>query len=109
MLVLGIVLTCLTGILLTALIGSRFSWTERIGLSFPLGMTLQTVVMALLDAVHIPLTAASVLIAGAVVFALLLFLVIRYRGIDSLSPTPAMPDDWRQMNLVWVLLPGLIV
>ena len=104
MLVLGIVLICLTGILLTAFNGSRFSWTERIGFSFPLGMTLQTVVMALLDAVHIPLTAASVLIAGAVVFALLLFLVIRYRGIDSLRLTPAMLDDWRQMNLVWVLL-----
>ena len=104
MLIFGIVLTCLSGILLTAFISSRFSWTERIGLSFPLGMTLQTIVMALLDLVHIPLTAASVLTAGAVVFALLLFLVIRYRGIDSLRFTPAMLNDWRQANLLWVLL-----
>lgn len=50
----GIILTCLSGLLLTGIIGTRFSWTERIGLSFPLGMTLQTVVMALLDLMHIP-------------------------------------------------------
>lgn len=104
MLTLGIILTCLNGILLTALVGSRFSWTERIGLSFPLGMTLQTIVMALLDLLHIPLTATSVLLGGLLLFALLLFVVWRYRGIDSLRLTPAMLDDWRQANLVWVLL-----
>lgn len=104
MLTLGIILTCLNGILLTALVGSRFSWTERIGLSFPLGMTLQTIVMALLDLLHIPLTATSVLLGGLLLFALLLFVVWRFRGIDSLRLTPAMLDDWRQANLVWVLL-----
>lgn len=108
MLTLGIILTCLNGILLTALVGSRFSWTERIGLSFPLGMTLQTIVMALLDLLHIPLTATSVLLGGLLLFALLLFVVWRYRGIDSLRLTPAMLDDWRQANLVWVLLLLLI-
>lgn len=104
MLTLGIVLTCLNGILLTALVGSRFSWTERIGLSFPLGMTLQTIVMALLDLLHIPLTATSVLMGGLLLFALLLFVVWRFRGIDSLRLSPAMLNDWRQANLVWVLL-----
>lgn len=108
MLTLGIILTCLNGILLTALVGSRFSWTERIGLSFPLGMTLQTIVMALLDLLHIPLTASSVLLGGLLLFALLLFVVWRYRGIDSLRLTPAMLNDWRQANLVWVLLLLLI-
>lgn len=108
MLTLGIILTCLNGILLTALVGSRFSWTERIGLSFPLGMTLQTIVMALLDLLHIPLTASSVLLGGLLLFALLLFVVWRFRGIDSLRLTPAMLDDWRQANLVWVLLLLLI-
>lgn len=108
MLIFGIILTCLTGILLTGIVGTRFSWTERIGLSFPLGMTLQTIVMALLDLMHIPLTAKSVLAAEAIVFALLLFIVIRYRGIDSLRFTPAMLDDWKQANLVWILLLFLI-
>lgn len=104
MLTLGIVLTCLNGILLTALVGSRFSWTERIGLSFPLGMTLQTIVMALLDLLHIPLTATSVLLGGLLLFALLLFVVWRFRGIDCLRLSPAMLNDWQQANLVWVLL-----
>lgn len=108
MLTLGIILTCLNGILLTALVGSRFSWTERIGLSFPLGMTLQTIVMALLDLLHIPLTATSVLLGGLLLFALLLFVVWRFRGIDSLRLSPAMLNDWRQANLVWVLLLLLI-
>lgn len=108
MLIFGIILTCLTGILLTGIVGTRFSWTERIGLSFPLGMTLQTIVMALLDLIHIPLTATSVLAAEAIVFALLLFIVIRYRGVDCLRFTPAMLDDWKQANLVWVLLLFLI-
>lgn len=108
MLIFGIILTCLTGILLTGIVGTRFSWTERIGLSFPLGMTLQTIVMALLDLIHIPLTATSVLAAEAIVFALLLFIVIRYRGVDCLRFTPAMLDDWKQANLVWILLLFLI-
>ena len=72
----GIILTCLSGLLLTGIIGTRFSWTERIGLSFTLGMTLQTVVMALLDLMHIPLTSFSVLSAVAVTFALLMFFVV---------------------------------
>ena len=99
----GIILTCLSGLLLTGIIGTRFSWTERIGLSFPLGMTLQTVVMALLDLMHIPLTSFSVLSAGAVTFALLMFIVARYRGFESFRITSAMLDDWKQANLVWVL------
>ena len=98
----GIILTCLSGLLLTGIIGTRFSWTERIGLSFPLGMTLQTVVMALLDLMHIPLTSFSVLSAGAVTFALLMFIVARYRGFESFRITSAMLDDWKQANLVWV-------
>ena len=104
----GIILTCLSGLLLTGVIGTRFSWTERIGLSFPLGMTLQTVVMALLDLMHIPLTSFSVLSAGAVTFALLMFIVARYRGFESFRITSAMLDDWKQANLVWVLLIILI-
>ena len=104
----GIILTCLSGLLLTGIIGTRFSWTERIGLSFPLGMTLQTVVMALLDLMHIPLTSFSVLSAGAVTFALLMFIVARYRGFESFRITSAMLDDWKQANLVWVLLIILI-
>lgn len=83
----GIILTCLSGLLLTGIIGTRFSWTERIGLSFPLGMTLQTVVMALLDLMHIPLTSFSVLSAGAVTFALLMFIVARTEDSKvSVSP-----------------------
>ena len=101
---LGIILACLNGIFVTALIGKSFSWTERIGLSFPLGMALQTLLMVLLDWVHIPLTATSVLLAGWVILALLLFLVWRYRGIDTLRFTPAMLNDLKQANLVWVLL-----
>ena len=104
----GIIWTCLSGLLLTGIIGTRFSWTERIGLSFPLGMTLQTVVMALLDLMHIPLTSFSVLSAGAVTFALLMFIVARYRGFESFRITSAMLDDWKQTNLVWVLLIILI-
>ena len=69
----GIILTCLSGLLLTGIIGTRFSWTERIGLSFTLGMTLQTVVMALLDLMHIPLTSFSVLSAGGATIALFFF------------------------------------
>ena len=82
----GIILTCLSGLLLTGIIGTRFSWTERIGLSFPLGMTLQTVVMALLDLMHIPLTSFSVLSAGGgalpplfFFFVPFLFYIIRRR------------------------------
>ncbi len=102
MVTIGVILVCLLGLLLTGVIGKQLSWTERIGLSFPLGMTLQTVIMALLDLVHIPLTATSVLVAGVGVFAALLFYIYRFKGIDTFRVTPATLDDLKQANLVWV-------
>ncbi len=104
MVVFGLILVCLLGVVLTGLIGTTFSWLERIGLSFPLGMALQTILIALLDLVHIPLTATSVLLTGSITCAALIFALYRLRGWEVFRLSPTALDDLKQFNWVWIAL-----
>lgn len=55
----GIFLSFLTGFVTVNLISLKFSLIEKLGLSFPIGIALQTLLMLLMDAVGIPLTRVS--------------------------------------------------
>lgn len=73
MLILGIIILFIIGFLTIHLISVRFSTSEKAGLAFPIGLGLETMMMALIDLSGIPLTATSILIAG-------LFLIIILSG-----------------------------
>lgn len=67
MLALGIIIVVTVGLMAVHIVSPRLSWVERIGLAFPVGMGIQTMVMALIDMCSVPLTSGSMIVSGIVV------------------------------------------
>lgn len=109
MLSLGIFLSFLTGFVTVNLISLKFTLTEKLGLSFPVGIALQTLLMLLLDAVNIPLTNVSVLVASAIFILILSIpLIIRRKEVVQEFRQPLV-FDFSGFNLVWLLFIVLII
>lgn len=109
MLVLGIFIIVVTGLLTVNFFSVKFSWNEQVGLSFPIGMGIQTFLMAVINMMGFRLTVASLLITGIIgIIALLVSLYLRrsefinyYRHSFSFK----IPNG----NLVWLFFVILIV
>ncbi|MBQ7824343.1 MAG: hypothetical protein IJ338_09290, partial [Bacteroidaceae bacterium] len=63
MLILGILILIAIGFIIVNAISVQFSWYEKIGLSFPVGIGVQTLIMAIINLFGIPLTISSIFIA----------------------------------------------
>lgn len=95
----GLLLSALIGFSFIHLISKNFSWTEKIGFSFPVGMAIQTVAMLLLDFVGISLTATSLLLEGGLILGLINFWIYRCQGKSGFrfhKPTLS------HINLIWL-------
>lgn len=110
LLYLGLFLTILLGFSLVNLISRQFTLIEKIGLSFLLGIALQTILMLLLDIVSIPLTATSILSIEILTLLLLNIPVITQRK-EVLKELKSFPStiSFSFFNLLWVLFIVLIV
>jgi len=103
MLISGIILTIVMGIALTGCMAAKLSWVERVGLSFPLGMAVETLLMALMDGVGIALLPFNLLI-GEAALLIVAILFIWQRRKDFLHSLASVPHiDRQSYNLVWVL------
>ncbi len=71
MLILGIFIITYAGFLALNNISIKFSWCEKIGLAFPIGLGLQTIMMAIFNLLGIKLTAINVIIIGLFLITLL--------------------------------------
>ncbi len=99
---LGILLLFFVGYLTVFNISTLTTRLERIGLAFPVGVGVMTIVMALIDLCRIPLT-ANVLLTADVVVALLLvggLLPRKQKVIEALR----RPIDLNSFNFIWLLL-----
>lgn len=110
MMTFGIVLTFLVGIALLLLISNRFGLLDFLGLSFPIGIGVQALIMFLLNffgiafSINLILTLSSILVVG------LFTLVIVKRGFDFKSILNAInPKKYIGFNLVWVSILGVLV
>lgn len=82
MLVLGTVLVIAIGFLAVNCISVKFTWSEKIGLAFPVGIGLQTMMMLIINLLKIKLITASVMLGGVLILLLLLsFLYKRRDGV----------------------------
>lgn len=108
MLALGIIIVVAVGLMAVHIVSPRMSWVERIGLAFPVGMGIQTMIMALIDMCSVPLTSGSMIVSG-IVAALVLAAGCRIRGMRMrhVPREPYAPTG--EYNLVWLLLMCLIV
>lgn len=110
MLTFGIIVVLLIGFLLVANISTRFSWIEKLGLSFPIGLGVQTLLMAFINLCGVRLTAGTVLSSGLIMIFLLAVLLYRRRAQNRVCSSetsfgPCIP----KYNLVWMLFMALIV
>lgn len=115
MLTLGIILVFLSGLLTVNLIANtltndrHFSLTEQIGAAFPIGIGIQTLIMLLLDMMHLPLTRTSVITSASAIFAILCVALVFKLIKQHPRVEPDLGPKYRQYNLVWLLFIGLIV
>ena len=105
----GIFLSFLTGFVTVNLISLKFSLIEKLGLSFPIGIALQTLLMLLMDAVGIPLTRVSILVASVLLILSLSFPMIFCRKELVQEIRKPVSFDFSGFNLVWLLFVILII
>jgi hypothetical protein len=109
MLALGTILLVITGFLALNLISVRFTLTEKAGLAFPVGIGIQTLMMAVINLFGIQLTMTSVLVTASLLILAFFFLLYprkdeimtHYKGAFGVKPSG--------YNLVWLFFMALIV
>ena len=98
MLTLGILLTFITGLFLIRYISDKFTLSETIGLAFPVGLGVQTLLMLLIDAVGIRLSALSVgIVSLAIIAATGALIALRVRKNPGSCPNCRYNPD----NTIW--------
>jgi hypothetical protein len=104
MLYLGLFLTIASGFVFVHCLSVKFTLIEKAGLSFPLGMALESLLMLLLDQAGIPLSPAPLLVSETLLLAGLCAFVYRYRrdAFESLQASVSLPS-FKKVNLVWLL------
>lgn len=102
MLVVGIILLFVVGFLAVSALSPNLSYAERLGLSFPSGAALVTFFMLLVDAVGLPIGAATN-IAISVVLMIVGGVLCWLQRKDILSSLQHRPDV-SSYNLVWCVL-----
>lgn len=107
-LVVGIVLVIAIGFLAVNCLSVKFTWSEKIGLAFPVGIGLQTLVMLLLNLFGLQLTPVSVLSGGFLLLLALLLFLHRRRDEVIAHYKAAVRIDTSNYNLVWFLFILLI-
>jgi len=111
MLLIGIITPFLLGILIILLVKPKSTLCEFLGLSFLIGMFVQTVFMVLIDACSVPITQFSILIADFIFLCLLVFF-LRKRGLGFETTGKIKQRFIQQLksfNFVWLLVIGFIV
>lgn len=101
MLISGIIILVVIGFLAIHLISVHFSRSEKAGLAFPVGLGLQTIMMAAINLAGIELTIASVLITG--LFLVIALSIPLYLRKDEIMVHYSKKIRFRlsDYNLVW--------
>ncbi|MDR1259034.1 MAG: glycosyltransferase family 39 protein [Tannerellaceae bacterium] len=104
MLHLGILLTIAAGFVFVHCLSVKFTLIEKAGLSFLLGMALETFLMLFIDQAGIPLTPASLLTGETLLLAGLCAFVYRYRkdAVESLRTSVTL-SSFKDLNMVWLI------
>lgn len=105
----GIILTFLSGLFFINCMSVSFSLTEKIGLSFPLGLALETIAMLAGDQFGISFTIANLLIIQCTILAGMIAFVIRFRNIKAILRIGTFKQYANGTNLIWLLFILLIV
>lgn len=102
MLTSGIIIVTIIGFLAVNLISVKFSWSEKIGLAFPVGIGVQTLMMLVINMFGIPLTATNVIICG-ILLAIVLLIPLYMRKEETIGfYKNSFRFNLSGYNLVWL-------
>ena len=110
MVTLGLITSFIVGICTLLTVTRRLSLIEIAGLSFPVGIGMQSVLMIFIDALSIKLDATSMLSASlAVVLAMKLYLFFCKKEQMQTWFIKATAFRFPKINLLWLMLLGAII
>lgn len=110
MLTLGIIFILLIGFLAINILSAGFSLSEKIGLSFPVGLGMQTMLMAIINLCGIRLTVTSVLTSALFLIIVLLIPVYLHKGEYAAHYKNSFRfNSTGGYNLVWIFFITLTV
>ena len=109
MLIAGIVIVIAIGFILLNDISLQFSWYEKIGLSFPIGIGIQTMLMAVINLLGIPLTVPNIFIADGILILALLYPLYRRKEEVAAYYKNSLHFTTHGYNLVWLSFIGDIL
>ena len=109
MLIAGIVIVIAIGFILLNDISLQFSWYEKIGLSFPIGIGIQTMLMAVINLLGIPLTVPNIFIADGILILALLYPLYRRKEEVAAYYKNSLHFTTPRYNLVWLFFIGVIL
>jgi hypothetical protein len=109
MLYTGIILASIAGFLFINALSTKFTLSEKIGLSFPIGLFFVTFIMLLMDAASISLTQNSILIGLLVFIAALITLTVLKWKASFESIKKSFSFSFGELNAVWVFFLVLII
>jgi len=108
--IIGLILTIFTGFFLVNCISTKFSLTEKIGLSFPIGICLETIMMLIMDQLNISMVAKHLIISQITLLVLLsalTFILTKKEFFASI--VHSFKQTYKSLNLVWLMFIVLIV
>lgn len=108
MLISGTIILIVIGFLTMNIISAKFSWTEKIGLAFPIGIGLQTIMMAIINLFGAKLTIASLLITDFFLITILLILLYLRKNELITYYKSSLHFKSSNYNLVWLFFIMLI-
>jgi hypothetical protein len=110
MLPLSILITCLVGFCAITVISKEFSYAEKIGSSFLLGIGFQVIGMILLDLVGITINLSSIYSVSIlfIIATLAYTLVVKKTSVKEIFiPKPiGLPSNWQKVNIPWLVIAG---
>ena len=109
MLITGIIIVIAIGFILLNDISLKFSWYEKIGLSFPIGIGIQTMLMAIINLLGIPLTIPNIFVADGILIVALLYPLYRKKEEVAAYYKNNLRFTSPRYNLVWLFFIGVIL
>lgn len=108
MLILGLIFTYLIGLLAIHTVSVQFNLAEKAGLSFPIGIGIQTLCILLADLVGLPLNLTVISIVSVLFVSILSFFLYKRKNEYLAFYKASFRFDYKQYNLVWLFLISII-
>lgn len=106
MIFIGLFLSFILGFSIISAISHRFSLLEKLGASFIIGIGIQTLLMAILDMLSIPLTITSIFSFSFIILLVALYFCYKTKDelIDEIKTFSFKNINYKQYTILWLVV-----